>query len=916
MSVVARLRSFLTAASRPKRFEDALDEEVRFHVEAYAADLVRSGVPAREARHRARVRFGSREQVKEECRRARGLRVVDALERVVTDVRLAARTLRKTPVATGAAALSLALAMGANAAVYSLYYQHMLAALPVAEPERLVNLEPPGPKPGPAFCNDAGGCDEVFSYPMYRDLQREQNAFTDIAAHQTDRAHLSYGGRSASVWATCASGSFFPTLGLSPAAGRLCGREVDEPTGGHPIAVLAHDFWVSELAGAPDVVGNVLRVNGRRLTIVGVAPAGFRGTTSLLPASVYVPLSLCGTLAPDGATIPRERFRDRRAYWLYVFGRLKPGVSLPEAHASLEPRYRSILAEVEAPPQAGMSDAGRVDFVARPLVLREGRWGQSQFHDNRGVRVGFLLLLGVTVGVVLVAGANVVNLLSARAATRRSEMAVRHSLGGSRRQLLAQLLAELYLLALLGGVAALGVAYGTVRFIGALIPTEAAGIVSLTLDPIVVPFVSTLSVGAGLLLGILPALHATRVGLAGGAPNDAEPRSANRVRTGFVAAQFALLMVLLATTGLIVQSHRNNTNRSEWGYRVSDVGVFRVVPGLSGYDHARTQALLEGIGTALSAKPGVTGVTTGTVNTAAGETETIEVAVEGFAGGPDADRTTDVSSVGTDYFRTLGIGLLAGRAISDSDAAGTSRVAVVSQAFARKFDLEPNPVGTRFAIGGLDAEPDIEIIGLAGDVRPWPQRPVRPIVYLAHRQGEDVARVWCYVRTTSPIDEVLDAVPALVAAMDPDLPVTSLLPMTALARLTEPVASLAVLSASFAIAAALLVAVGLYGVLAYGVASRTREFGLRLALGADAAQVLRLVLAPVARAILAGVALGSLAAWGVERAARAVLYEVDGLPPAVLVAAVAGLAAVALFAAFVPAYRVSQIDPRTALRHL
>ena len=571
---------------------------------------------------------------------------------------------------------------------------------------------------------------------------------------------------------------------------------------------------------------------------------------------------------------------------------------------------------MEAPLQADLNDAGRTDFVTRPLVLRDGSRGQSQLHDNRRVDVAFLLLLGVTIGVVLVACANVANLLLARAEARRPEMAVRLSLGGSRRHVLAQLLTESCLLALLGGVSALGVAYGTLRLIGALVPTEAAGLVSLTLDPIVVPFVSTISVGAGLLLGIPSALHATRTELASAVPNDAEPRPANRVGVGFVAAQFALLTVLLTTTGLIVQSHRNSANRSDRGYRVSDVGIFRVAPGLSGYGHVRARVVLEEIGNALSAQPGVAGVTTSTINTATGEAEVVEVAVEGYAGGPDADRTTHLSSIGTNYFRTLGIELLAGRSLSASDTLRTSRVAVVNQAFARKFHLEPNPVGTRFAIGGLDAEPDIEIVGLAGDVRPLPRRPAPPIVYLAHQQGEDVGHAWFYVRTESPIDEVLDAVPALVATVDPHLPVTSLLPMTSLDYLNEPVASLAVLSASFAIAAALLVAVGLYGVLAYRVASRTRELGLRLALGADAVQVQRMVLAPVARVILAGSAFGGLAAWGVEHAAQAVLYEVEGLPPAVIGAAVAGLVVVASIAAFVPAHRASRIDPRTALRHM
>ena len=571
---------------------------------------------------------------------------------------------------------------------------------------------------------------------------------------------------------------------------------------------------------------------------------------------------------------------------------------------------------MEAPRLAGLSDAGRAEFVDRPLVLRDGRRGQSQLHDNRGVRVGFLLLLGVTVGVVLVACANVANLLLARAATRRSETAVRLSLGGSRRHLLARLLTESCLLALAGGAAALGVAYGTLRFIGALVPTEAAGIVALTLDPVVVPFVSALAVAAGLLSGVLPALHATRAGPAGAVPNHAEPRVASRAHEGFATAQLALLMALLATTGLIIQSHRNNASRGDRGYRVADVGVFRVAPGLNGYGHARTRELLEGIGSALSAEPGVVAVTTGTVSTAAGETETVEVAVEGFAGGPDVDRTTHVTSVGTGYFGTLGVELLAGRPISGSDAAGAPRVAVVNQAFARKFDLAPSPVGARLAVGGPDTEPDVEIVGLARDVRPLPQRPPRPLVYLAHRQGEAPGRVWFYVRTTSPIDGALDAVPALVAGLDPDLPVTSLMPMTSLARLNEPVASLAVLSAWLATVAALLVAVGLYGVLACSVASRSRELGLRLALGADAAEVRRMVLAPVARVILAGSAFGGLAAWGVERAARAVLYGVEGLPPVVVGAAAAGLAAVASIAAFVPARRASRIDPRTALRHL
>ena len=318
--MLARPRSFLAAWTRRDRFEDALDDEVRFHLEACTEELVRAGVPRREAARRARVQFGSIESAKDHCRGARGLRLADELERTMTNIRLGFRMLVKTPLVTGVAIVSLALGIGANAAIFSLYSQFLLRPLPVADPERLVNLESPGTKPGSCRNDNAGGCDHVFSYPMFRDLERGQTVFSALAAHKSLIANVAYRGRAVTVRGTQVSGSYFQALGLRPAAGRLFGPEIDEAIGGHPVVVLSHDFWQSELEGSPDVIGDALVVNGRSLSIVGVAPAGFRGTTFSMPIEFFVPITMHGLLSREGD----GGFEDRRAYWTYLFAASSP----------------------------------------------------------------------------------------------------------------------------------------------------------------------------------------------------------------------------------------------------------------------------------------------------------------------------------------------------------------------------------------------------------------------------------------------------------------------------------------------------------------------------------------------------------------------------------------------------------------
>ena len=833
----------------------------------------------------------------------------------MANIRLALRLLLKTPVITNVAIMSLALGIGANAAIFSLYSQILLRPLSVVEPERLVNLEAPGPKGGSSSCDGAGGCDEVFSYPMFRDLQRDQTVFTDIGAHRGFAANVTYRGQTVSLRGTQVSGSYFPLLGLVPTVGRLFGPEVDAPIGGHPVVVLSHEFWQSDLGGTRDVLGEALVVNGQPLTIVGVAPAGFQGTTFSQPYSIFVPVTMHGRLSAGAG---EDRFENRLSYWLYLFARLGPAVSREQARAAVQPLYRNILSEVEAPLLASPSDEFRARFAARPLPVEEGRRGQNIVHDVAGSRL--LLLFVVTALVLLIACANIANLLLARSAARAPEMAVRLAIGALRRHLLVQLLTESCLLAALGGAAGLLAARWTLRLIGMLLPPEVFAYVPLTLDPYTVPFTGALALATGVLFGLFPAFHCTRSALISVLKDEAgQPagaRAAVGFRHGMVVAQFALAMTLLVAGGLFIQSLRNQS-RVDLGVRTADVVTFRLSPALDGQGDAQVRALYERVEEGLAAQPGVTGATASSTAVLAGSGQGTSVMVEGFEAGPDTNRSTRFNQIGTDYFRTLGIPLLAGRTFTESDVPGAPPVAVVNEAFARRFGLGREAVGRRLGRGGLDAALDTEIVGLVANVRQDdPRVPAPPLLYLPYRQEETVGSLAFYVRSVLPATGMLRSVPALVAGLAPNLPVTDLKTLTQQVDDTGfQDRAMAVLSAAFAAIATVLAAIGLYGVLAYSVAQRTREIGLRKALGADAARLRAMVLGQVGRMTLAGGVLGFIAAFGLARVAQSMLYEVNGLPPAIGAAAGLVLTAVALAAGLLPAHRAARVDPMNALRN-
>ena len=828
------------------------------------------------------------------------------------NLKLAFRTLFKTPFVTTVAILSLALGIGANAAIFSLFDQFLLRPLPVTEPERLVNLGSPGPKPGSTSCNQAGNCDVVFSYPMFRDLEKAQTPFTSIAAHRLFSVNLAYDDQTLNGEGVQVSGSYFPTLGIRPALGRLLGPADDEAVGGHFVAVLGHAFWQGRLGGSRDVLDRTITVNGRSFTVVGVAPPGFEGTTLGARPLVYVPISMRALVQPGW-----EGFDNRRNYWAYLFARLKPGVSMEQATTAINTVYAPILNEVEAPLQQGMSDQTMQLFRSKTIALEDGRKGQSSVH--RDARTPLLLLFVTTAIVLLIACANIANLLLARGANRSMEMAIRLSLGANRPRILAQLLTESVVLAVLGGLASLLVARWTLAGIGAILPPEAAGSLQLTIRAPVVAFTAALSIGTGLLFGMFPALHSTRPDLVStiraNAGNILGARTAVRFRGALVTAQIALSMALLITAGLFLKS-LVNVSRVDLGLQLDNIVTFSVSPELSGYSTERSQIFFRRLEEELAGIPGVTGVTASLVPLLAGSNWGSDVSVEGFERGPDTDANARFNEVGPGYFETLGVPVLSGREFTEADIAGSLSVAVVNEAFAAKFGLGREAVGKWMSSGGNDSL-DTQIIGLVQNAKYSEVKDeVPPLFFRPYRQDENVGAMAFYVRTSLTPQQLLRSIPPTVASLDPELPIENLKTMPQQVR--ENVfldRMISTLSAAFAGLATVLAAIGLYGVLAYTVAQRTREIGVRMALGADRGTVRGMVLGQVLRMIALGVVIGIAAALGLGRAAQSLLFGLQGHDPLVIVGATLLLAAFALVAGYIPAHRASRVDPMNALRY-
>jgi predicted permease len=832
----------------------------------------------------------------------------------MSSLKYALRTLFKTPFVTAIAIVSLALGIGANAAIYSCFNQMLVESLPVPRPAELVNLSAPGPKPGSQNCGQAGDCDTVFSYAMFRDLQKVQTVFTGVAAHLLFDANMSFAGQTLNGEGLMVSGNYFQVLQTRPALGRLFDSNDDRLVGEAPVAVLSHDYWTSKFGGDPNVLNQTMIVNGQTLTIVGVAARGFDGTTLGARPAVFVPITLRSAMHPGW-----RAWDNRSNYSLYLFARMRPGAAIEGARQTLDAQYHAIVNDVEAPLQKGMSDATMTKFRAKHVLVEPGGLGQSSVR--REASTPLYLLLGVTGFVLLIACANIANLLLARSAARAGEMAVRLSIGASRSRLIGQLLIESLLLALLGGVAGLFVAKGTLALILALMPAEVAQTMAFTLSGRAIAFAGLLTIGTGLLFGLFPALHSTRPDLVstlkGQAGQPSGAKGAARFRLALATTQIALSMLLLAASGFFVKS-LIQVSRVDLGIKIDNVVAFSLSPRLSGYTTERTRLFFQRVEEEVRTLPGVTAVTLSTVPVLSGSNWGNDVAVQGFDAGPDTDSNSRFNEVGPGYFSAMGIPMMAGREFTDADVRGAQQVAIVNEEFARKFGLGRDAVGKMMGSGqGYRSKLDTLIVGIAQNAKySEVKRKIPPLFFKPYRQDQAMGSASIYVRTSADPATFAAAVTAAVKRLDPNLPMENLKTLTQQVRdNTFLDRMMTTLSSLFAGLATLLAAVGLYGVLAYTVSQRTREIGLRMALGAGPGRVRTMVLRQVAWMTLIGGLIGLAGAVGVGYSAGSILFELKAWDPAVLAISAALLTMVALAAGFVPARRASLIDPMRALRY-
>jgi predicted permease len=746
---------------------------------------------------------------------------------------------------------------------------------------------------------------------MFRDLQKMHTVFTDVAAHVLFSANLAFEGQTISGQGLLVSGSYFPVLGVQPALGRMLSPQDDQKVGESAVAVLSHAYWTRRFGQRGDVINQTMIVNGQHLTIVGVAPPRFDGTTLGARVDVFVPITL-RSLMQQGFS----GFANRRNYWAYLFARLRPGVTREQAQLAINGIYHGIVNDVEAPLQRGFSDQRMQEFRNRQLLLLPGDQGQSSVRGDAGTPLK--MLLGVTGLVLLIACANIANLLLARAAKRSAEMAVRLSIGANRSQLIRQLLSESLILAALGGAVGLLVAKWTLHLMAAILPEQASQTFRLELDGTVLLFAATLTLGTGLLFGLFPALHSTRPDLLptlkGQAGQPSGARGAAMFRASLAVAQIAISMALLIAAGLFVKSLAN-VSRVDLGMKTENVVMFSVSPELNAYSQERSQALFTRIEEAFSALPGVTGVTAGIVPVVGGSNWGTDVNVQGFKRGPDIDSNARFNMIGPDYFEVLGVPMLGGREFTAQDVMNGPKVAIVNETFAKKFNLGSDVVGKMMSDSG---EPlDMQIVGLVKDAKYSEVKDAVPALYFVpYKQAERVRGITFYVKTAGDPQQLLSQVAGVMRGLDTNLPVEDL--RTLEQQVQQNVfldRFISIMSTSFAVLATLLAAVGLYGVLAYTVAQRTREIGLRMALGAAPARVRLMVLRQVGMMTAIGGAIGLLVAIWIARSAEELLFQMKGRDPFVFAAAAMTLALVALAAGLIPAHRASKVDPMTALRY-
>jgi predicted permease len=826
---------------------------------------------------------------------------------LLPDIRFALRTIRRNPLFAVVAILSLALGIGANTAIFTLMDQLMLRQLPVKDPEQLVMLFQRGSHMG----SNMGT--RMHSYPIYQDYQKKGEPFSEVLCRRQVATSVSVDNQTERVDAEMVSGNFFSMLGVKAAAGRVFSSEEDDRVyQGHPVVVLSYDYWVNRFARSPDAVGKKILVNNYPMTIVGVSAAGFAGIDPAQSPQIRVPILMKPVMVPEWGWV---QVADRRTRWVQVFGRLKPGYTAQSAQAPMQGLFTQIRQyEMMLPAAKDWSAYSRDQFMRGTLHLEKADTGFSGLRNSFSTA---LVVLMCMVGLVLlIACANVANLLIARAYARQKEIAVRLSIGASRGQLVKQLLVESMVLSLAGGIAGIALAVAMTRGLLALVPVEGNPLlIQPEPDSRVLLFTISLTFLTGIIFGLIPALRASRsdlwTTLKDAMGSIAGSGGSLFLRKGLVTAQVALSFLLLFGAGLFVRS-LHNLQKTDTGFRdLDNLVTFQLSPALNGYDVPRVMQLYTQLLENLRGLPGVKSASTASVALLHGDEWDNYMSVEGHKAKDGENMQAFMNGLSPGYFATMGVPILEGRDFDRRDVKENSKVAIVNRKFAQHFFGNKSAIGRHIGNGN---KLDIEIIGVAEDtLYEGPREGVRRQVFIPNWGKNGTA---FYVRTTMGSASAYSAVRNEVRKLDAAMPVYQLKTLASQldqTLLTERLTAL--LSAGFGLLATLLAAVGLYGVMAFVVARRTKEMGVRMALGANPGSVIWLVMREVLLLLGIGLGLGVPAAIGLGRFVATQLYGIKPNDPWIAVSTVAVLVVVSGMAGLIPARRASRIDPILALRY-
>jgi predicted permease len=897
----------LLMLTRRQQFDRDLEEEMRLHRDLRKQEQIGAGTSAEEAHFAASRRFGNVTVLREESRE---MWEWNWLEHFTQDLRYGVRTMLRSPGLTIVAVLSLALGIGANTAIFSLMDAVMLRALPVEEPGQLVLF---------GDGRAAGSTDDfpdsttrLFSYAFYREVQKENQVFAGVAAILSipfgTHGTVEGSGSIEQMNTELVSGTYFPVLGVNPVLGRTLTDADDQTPGGHPVVVASYSWWRRRFGRDPSILGKKLTIGSTVYTIIGVTPSDFFGTTVGQSPDLWIPLSMEKQVSPGWNGLDNKFFQS-----LYIIARLKNGMGVEQAGANINVLFKQILHEY-AGPEASKE---RLDDIQRARIdLTSVARGLSRLR--RQFSEPLEILMTVVGLVLLIACANIANLLLARSTTRHREIAVRQALGARRSRLIRQLLTESLLLALLGG--ALGVAFAAWanHLLLAMVSGGPAPLpLNVAIDARLLVFTLVVSLVTALLFGTAPALRATSLELAnslkeGRGPVGAAARSP--LAKALVVSQVAFSLVLLVGAGLFLRSLVNLTN-VDTGFNKENVLRLQIDATSVGYkEDARLAALYQDIEQRVSALPGVRAASISFFTFNDGEW-TDDVSVQGHAS-PVRDREVSHNLVGSGYFAAMGIPVLVGRTFGSQDTAASAKVAVINEAMARRLFPAGSPIGHHFGIGGPEHANDIEVIGVVKDAKyDSLKEDPQPADYLPYSQnihylGDFEARFSGNPKT------IASEVRRAIGEVDHNLPVSD---VTTLAeQVGRSIASqklVAQLSAFFGLLAVFLACIGIYGLMAYAVTRRTSEIGIRMALGAGRSNVLWLVMREILVLVALGIAVGVPVTFAGNRLVSSLLFGLSPTDPTTMLAAPAILLAVAALAGYLPARRASKVDPMVALRY-